>query len=224
MEMMKRLAGTVILSWLLVCGFGQALPEKALAAEVVHKTITVGKGQTYDGKGKRLIAGPELGDGSQREDQKPIFKVEDGATLKNVVLGAPAADGVHTYGNASINNVVWEDVGEDALTVKSEGSVTINGGSARLAADKIFQINKASTFTVKNFTADQGGKFIRQLGGSTFKAVVNIDNCTITNMKEAIFRTDSSTSSVTMTNTRYSKVGKKWIGVKHITERNNHEF
>ncbi|MGV2470052.1 pectate lyase, partial [Bacillus subtilis] len=99
-------------------------------------------------------------------------------------------------------------------------SVTINGGSARLAADKIFQINKASTFTVKNFTADQGGKFIRQLGGSTFKAVVNIDNCTITNMKEAIFRTDSSTSSVTMTNTRYSKVGQKWIGVKHATERN----
>ncbi|AOP16967.1 Pectate lyase [Bacillus licheniformis] len=30
--MMKRLAGTVILSGLLVCGFGQALPEKALAA------------------------------------------------------------------------------------------------------------------------------------------------------------------------------------------------
>lgn len=115
MEMMKRLAGTVILSGLLVCGFGQALPEKALAAEVVHKTIVVGKGQTYDGKGKRLIAGPEQGDGSQREDQKPIFKVEDGATLKNVVLGAPAADGVHTYGNVSINNVVWEDVGEDAL-------------------------------------------------------------------------------------------------------------
>ena len=56
----------------------------------------VEKGQTYDGKGKRLIAGPELGDGSQREDQKPIFKVENGATLKNVVLGAPAADGVHT--------------------------------------------------------------------------------------------------------------------------------
>ncbi|BCE10330.1 hypothetical protein RSC2_02126 [Bacillus paralicheniformis] len=58
---MKRLAGTVILSGLLVCGFGQALPEKASAAEVVHKTIVVEQGQTYDGKGKRLIAGPELG-------------------------------------------------------------------------------------------------------------------------------------------------------------------
>lgn len=74
MEMMKRLAGTVILSGLLVCGFGQALPEKALAAEVVHKTIVVEKGQTYDGKGKRLIAGPELGDGSQREDQNRFSK------------------------------------------------------------------------------------------------------------------------------------------------------
>lgn len=77
---------------------------------------------------------------------------------------------------------------------------------------------------MKNFTADQGGKFIRQLGGSTFKTSVVIDSCTITNMKEAIFRTDSSTSTVTMTNTRYSNVGKKWIGVKHVTEKNNQEF
>ena len=221
---MKKLAGLVVLSGLVAGLSGQAFPEKASAAEIVHQTIVVEKGKTYDGKGQRFTAGPELGDGSQKEGQKPIFKVEDGATLKNVVLGAPAADGVHTYGNASINNVVWEDVGEDALTVKQKGNVTINGGSARLASDKIFQINKAGTFAVKNFTADQGGKFIRQLGGSTFKTSVIIDNCTITNMKEAIFRTDSSTSTVTMTNTRYSNVGKKWIGVKHVTEKNNQEF
>lgn len=223
---MKKLAGLFLLTSLIICGFGHAFPEKASAAtpEVVHQTIVVKKGKPFDGKGKRYVAGPELGDGSQKEGQKPIFQVDDGGVLQNVVLGSPAADGVHTYGDAKIKNVVWEDIGEDALTVKKAGNVTIDGGSARLGSDKIFQINAPSTFTVRNFTADQGGKFIRQLGGSTFHVSVIIDKCTITNMKEAIFRTDSSTSSVTMTNTKYSNVGQKWIGVKHITEKNNTEF
>ncbi|WFA05908.1 MULTISPECIES: pectate lyase [Bacillus] len=221
---MKKLAGVVLLAGMIAGGLGQALPAKASAAEVVHQTIVVKKGQTYDGKGKHFKAGSEIGDGSQREDQKPLFKVEDGATLKNVVLDAPAADGVHTYGNVSIQNVVWTDIGEDALTVKKQGNVTIDGGSARNGSDKVFQINQPSTFTVKNFTSDNAGKFIRQNGGTTFNVKVFIDNCTITNMKEAIFRTDSNTSSVVMTNTRYSHVGKKWYGVKHITEKNNKEF
>ncbi|WNV81845.1 pectate lyase [Bacillus atrophaeus] len=175
----------------LFIGLCQFQPSTVFAAdEVVQQTIVVPKNTTYDGKGKRFIAGSALGDGSQKEGQKPVFKVEDGATLKNVVLGAPAID----------------------------------GGSAQKASDKIFQINKASTFTVKNFTADNGGKFIRQLGGSTFHTDVIIDRCTITNMKEAIFRTDSKTSTVTMTNTRYSNVGQKWIGVQHVTEKNNTPF
>ncbi|MGQ5177692.1 pectate/pectin lyase PelC [Bacillus halotolerans] len=221
---MKKIV-SILFMFSLVMGFSQFQTSTAFAADkVVHETIIVPKNTTYDGKGQRFVAGKELGDGSQSEKQKPVFRVEDGATLKNVVLGAPAADGVHTYGNVNIQNVTWEDVGEDALTVKKEGKVTIDGGSAQKASDKIFQINKASTFTVKNFTADNGGKFIRQLGGSTFHTDVIIDRCTITNMKEAIFRTDSKTSTVTMTNTRYSNVGKKWIGVQHVTEKNNTQF
>lgn len=45
--------------------------------------------------------------------------LEDGAALKNVVLGAPAADGIHTYGDACLSNIVWTDIGEDALTMKA---------------------------------------------------------------------------------------------------------
>jgi len=195
----------------LVMGFSQFQSSTAFAADkVVHETIIVPKNTTDDGKGQRFVAGKELGDGSQSENQDPCFSCEEeGATLINVVLGAPAADGVHTYENVNIQNVKWEDVGEDALTVKKKGKVTIDGGSAQKASDKIFQINKASTFTVKNFTADNGGKFIRQLGGSAFHVDVIIDKCTITNMKEGIFRTDSKTSTVRMTNTRYSNVGQK---------------
>lgn len=117
---MKKIV-SILFMFGLVMGFSQFQPSTVFAADkVVHETIIVPKNTTYDGKGQRFVAGKELGDGSQSENQDPVFRVEDGATLKNVVLGAPAADGVHTYGNVNIQNVKWQDVGEDALTVKKE--------------------------------------------------------------------------------------------------------
>ncbi|XXU13137.1 pectate lyase [Sorangium sp. So ce861] len=195
---------------------------------VVSATIVVKKGETFDGGGKRFIADKDkLGDGSQKEGQKPVFKLEDGAKLRNVVLGAPAADGIHTYGNVTLENIVWEDIGEDALTVKESGTVVLNGGSAKNGDDKVFQINAASTFRVSNFKATNAGKFIRQNGGTGFKVDVFIDRCDISKMKESIFRTDSSSSSVTMTNTRYSDIGKElFMGVSSskISTSNNTEY
>jgi len=196
-------------------------------AMVVNATIIVAAGQSYDGMGKRFVAGPAVGDGSQSEDQKPIFRLEAGATLKNVVIGAPAADGIHTYGDATLENIVWEDIGEDALTIKESGTVVLNGGSASNGEDKIFQINAASTFRVSNFTASHAGKFIRQNGGTTFKVAVFIDRCDISNMDEVIFRTDSSTSTVSLTNTRYSNLGDGlFLGVAagNITQSGNTQY
>lgn len=195
---------------------------------VVSSTIVVKNGETYDGKCRRYRADPdELGDGSQEEGQKPVFLLENGGRLINVVLGAPAADGIHTEGNVTLENVTWEDVGEDALTIKESGTVVLNGGSAKNGADKIFQINAASTFRVSNFKASNAGKFIRQLGGSTFKTQVFIDKCDIADMDEAIFRTDSSSSTVSMTNTRYHAIGESlFIGVSsgNVTQSNNTQY
>jgi pectate lyase C len=195
---------------------------------VVSATITVESGQTYDGECRRYRADPNtLGDGSQAEDQKPVFVLEDGARLINVVLGAPAADGIHTRGDVTLENITWEDIGEDALTVKESGSVVLNGGSAKNGDDKIFQLNAASTFRVSNFKASQAGKFIRQNGDTTFKVEVHIDGCDISNMDESIFRTDSSTSTVSMTNTRYHAIGDAlFLGVAagNITQSNNTEY
>lgn len=159
--------------------------------------------------------------------QDPVFRVNAGGTLKNVVIGAPAADGVHTYGNVTLENITWQDVGEDALTIKGSGTVTLNGGSAQNGEDKIFQINAASTFRLSNFKATNGGKLIRQNGGTTFRVDVFVDRCDISNMKEGIFRTDSSSSRVTMTNTRYHNVGSNlFIGVSssNITQSNNTQY
>nr|WP_266095267.1 pectate lyase [Gracilibacillus oryzae] len=191
----------------------------------VNETIVVEAGETFDGQGRRYVANPDtIGDGGQSESQDSIFKLEDGATLKNVVIGDPAADGVHTYGDVLVQNVVWEDIGEDALTIKDEGHVTLRGGMAQNGSDKVFQVNAPSTFEIVNFTARNAGKMIRQNGGSTFKTSIIIDGSVITDMNEAIFRTDSDSSEVTMTNTRYSDVGRKWYNVENVSESGNYEF
>lgn len=208
-------------------GAGAPSPGCSSVGSTTTVNSTIEVTGTFDGGCRRYVAGSSLGNGSQSESQKPVFVLRSGATLRNVVLGAPAADGIHTYGNVNLENIVWEDVGEDALTIKGSGTVTLNGGSARDAEDKIFQINAASTFRLSNFTARNGGKLIRQNGGTTFRVDVFIDRCDISNMKEAIFRTDSSSSRVTMTNTRYSKIGKSlFMGVSsgNITLSNNTEY
>jgi pectate lyase C len=190
-------------------------------------TVIVKSGEVFDGMNKRYTAGSALGDGSQSESQKPMFRLEDGATLRNVVLGSPAADGVHTYGNVTLQNIVWEDIGEDALTIKESGTVVLNGGSARNGEDKVFQINAASTFRVSNFTAQKAGKFIRQNGNTTFTVKVYIDRCDISQMSESIFRTDSSSSTVSMTNTRYSQIGDRLfygVNANNITQSGNTQY
>ena len=61
----------------------------------------------------------------------------------------------------------------------------------------------------------------------TFKVQVFIDKCDISNMDESIFRTDSSSSTVSMTNTRYSNIGDSlFIGVSsgNITQSGNTSY
>ncbi|MET1171792.1 pectate lyase [Paenibacillus amylolyticus] len=202
---MKKML-TLLLSAGLVASIFGAVPAAA-APTVVNSTIVVPKGTTYDGQGKTFVANPStLGDGSQAENQKPVFRLEAGATLKNVNIGSPAADGVHCYGNCNISNVVWQDVGEDALTLKSAGTVNITGGAAYKAYDKVFQMNAAGTINIKNFRADDIGKLVRQNGGTSFAVNMTLDNSNISNVKDSIMRTDSSTSQGKITNTRYSKL------------------
>lgn len=200
---------SLLLSAVLLSSFYVAAPPKASAASpiVVSTTIVVPAGQTYNGNGQTFVANPNtLGDGSQAENQKPIFRLEKNATLKNVIIGAPGADGVHCYGNATISNVTWLDVGEDALTLKASGTVNITGGGAYKAYDKVFQINAAGTINIKNFRADDIGKLARQNGGTSFAVNFTLDSSDISNVKDSIFRTDSGSSAAKITNTRYRNV------------------
>lgn len=177
----------------------------------VNETIRVTSG-VYDGGCRRFNAGPGLGDGSQSEGQKPVFRVENGATLRNVVIGTNGADGIHVYNGATIDNVHWMNVGEDALTIKSSGTVIVRNIEGYDAEDKFFQINAASTLNVSNCIIHRAGKALRQNGGTTFRIDVTFDRCDINTMKEGVFRTDSSVSTARLTNSRLRNAGTICIG------------
>ncbi len=134
-------------------------------SQSVSSTIMVSG--TYDGSLKRFTGSGALGTSGQAENQGPLFQLSTGATLKNVILGNPAADGVHCDGACTLENVWWEDVGEDAATFRGSSSsqqMTVRCGGAKNAADKVFQHNGAGTLTIQDFTVETFGKLYRSCG------------------------------------------------------------
>jgi hypothetical protein len=151
------------------------------ASSTQSVTATIKVSGTLDGGMKRYVGSGALGTSDQSEDQDPIFELADGATLKNVILGSPAADGVHCTGNCTLQNVYWEDVGEDAATQKGTKSgqvMTINGGVAKNASDKIFQHNGPGTMVIENFCAQNFGKLYRSCGNckTQYQRNVTVNN------------------------------------------------
>lgn len=164
-------------------------------------------GQVFDGNCQIYRANPDtLGDGDQSEDQLPVFRMKPSSVLRNVVLRDSAANGIHVYGVAKMEDVHWLDVGEDALTMKAPGTMHVDCGSATLGADKVFQVNQPSTLHIENFHASDSGKFMRQNGGTDFPVRALIDHCDISNMRVGIFTTDGANSYVSLTHSLYSEM------------------
>ncbi|WP_425587691.1 pectate lyase [Streptomyces plumbiresistens] len=148
-------------------------------------TATIQVSGSYDGGLRRYYGSGALGGDGQDEDQDPVFELADGAVLKNVVLGAPAADGVHCLGSCTLQNVWWQDVGEDAATFKGTSASArylVVGGGARKADDKVFQHNGAGTLTIRNFQVAEFGKLYRSCGNcdTQYERHVVIDNVRVT--------------------------------------------
>lgn len=179
-------------------------------AVVVNEPIKVGAGETFDGQGKTYVAGAGLGNGSQTEGQKPLFEVADGGSVKNVIFGDNAADGIHLHGDATIDNVHWTNVGEDALTVKDNAgrpaNVTITNSSAQGASDKVFQLNADANFTVDNFKVKDFGTLVRTNGGQQGNWNLNLNNIDAENGKFAFVKSDSEGLNVTGHNNSLTNV------------------
>ncbi|WP_327010109.1 pectate lyase [Dactylosporangium sp. NBC_01737] len=157
-------------------------PTKTGDAPVNNGTIQVSG--TLDGGMKRYCC---IGDGGQGESQDPVFELANGATIKNVILGAPAGDGIHCLGTCTIQNVWWEDVGEDAATFLGTGGGTsyVIGGGARAASDKVFQHNGNGTVNISGFYVENAGKLYRACGNCTnsYQRHVVIDNIRVKSTK-----------------------------------------
>ncbi|RLN14896.1 hypothetical protein BBJ28_00024830 [Nothophytophthora sp. Chile5] len=129
---------------------------------------TVKAGEVFDGEMQTFERSDITCTEGEGQKDTAVFLVEAGATLKNVIIGANQKEGVHCDDHdCTIENVWWDDVCEDALSIKggSESSVTtVTGGGARYASDKVVQHNGYGTVKIDGFYAQEFGKLYRSCG------------------------------------------------------------
>jgi hypothetical protein len=137
----------------------------ATATVQLTQTQVVGAGQVFDGGNRRY----NLSGGSQDEGQPPVFEVQNGGTVRNVIIGPQAADGIHCLGNCTLDHVWWEDIGEDAATALGPAGtvMTVNCGAAFNGSDKTFQFNGRGELHISNFYVGNAGKLVRSCGDCT---------------------------------------------------------
>ncbi|MFH8449730.1 pectate lyase [Streptomyces fungicidicus] len=175
-------AAIVTTSMLSTAGAATSWPSDT-GSKPVSRTVAVSG--TYDGGLKKFYGTGDLGGDSQDEGQDPIFELADGATLKNVIIGTPAADGVHCKGSCTLQNVWWLDVGEDAASFKGTSSSArykVIGGGARKADDKVLQFNGAGELTVTGFQVEDFGKLVRSCGNckTQYKRTIVLSDIDVT--------------------------------------------
>ncbi|MFI1565732.1 pectate lyase [Streptomyces sp. NPDC020490] len=190
------ITGAAIVTTTLLSSAGAATAwPTATGSKAVSSTIEVSG--TYDGALKKFYGSGALGTSGQDEDQGPIFELADGATLKNVIIGTPAADGVHCLGSCTLQNVWWLDVGEDAASFKGKSSSAVykvTGGGAKNADDKVLQFNGAGKLTVTGFQVENFGKLVRSCGNckTQYKRTVVLSDIDVTAPGEAIVGVNSN--------------------------------
>ena len=143
------------------------MPE-ARRTVVVTRTIVVPAGTSVDFHYTRFVAGGAIGDGSQREGQQPVMVLMKGASVRRVLIGRSGADGIHCRGGNRLEDVWFEDVGEDAVTVEGPG-VTWRVGGARHAQDKIVQMNHAGPFVGEHLFFEDFATGVRGNGNPSFR-------------------------------------------------------
>lgn len=136
-------------------------------AETVELDATLSVSGVLDGGLKRYVGVGALGGDGQEEDMPALMRLADGTVLKNVVIGKPASDGIHCDGTCYLQNVWWEDVGEDAATLDGtdpKQTMTIECAGARHASDKVFQHNGPGSYVLQNIYAEDFNKLYRSCG------------------------------------------------------------
>ncbi|KAH0442395.1 hypothetical protein CcaCcLH18_01437 [Colletotrichum camelliae] len=154
-------------STLACLGYEGGLPTPT-STKTNSKVIEVAAGATFDGGWAKYDRGSgACNEQAEGGDADAVFLLRRGATLKNVIIGKNQAEGVHCDGPCTLEFVWFEDVCEDAITIKNDkaGEETwIIGGGAYKASDKIVQHNGCGTVNIINFYANTYGKLYRSCG------------------------------------------------------------
>ncbi|KAI1371203.1 polysaccharide lyase family 3 protein [Hypoxylon crocopeplum] len=156
-------------------------PIPASKGSVTYSAVqTIKAGQSFDGGLKTYGRGVQCTGQAEGGDADAVFELEDGATLKNAIIGTDQIEGVHCKGSCTIENVWWASVCEDALSVKGNGNANVKGGGATGADDKVIQHNGLGTVTIDGFTVVDFGKLYRACGNC---ATMGTRNVVVSNVK-----------------------------------------
>uniref|UniRef100_A0AAV1TP88 Probable pectate lyase F n=1 Tax=Peronospora matthiolae TaxID=2874970 RepID=A0AAV1TP88_9STRA len=180
--------------------------------EYLSAPYTVKRGEVFDGKMKTFQRSNVKCRGQEESGwQTAVFVIQAGGTLKNVIVGTDQMEGVHCeHGDCLVQNVWWNDVCEDALSIKggSASSVTrVIGGGARSAADKVVQHNGYGSVFIEGFYVQDFGKLYRSCSNCGNKGVnINIKNVFAVNGRVSIL-TENKGDHATVENIKIK--GKK---------------
>ncbi|CAE6419171.1 unnamed protein product [Rhizoctonia solani] len=101
---------------------------------------------------------------------KDVVFLENGAAIKNVIIGANQVKGIHCKGSCNIYTVWFKDVCEDTITLRQKsGTLNIVGGVVNI-----------DSYCVRDF-----GKLYRSCGNckTQYKRTANISNVVAKNGK-----------------------------------------
>lgn len=180
----------------------------------ITETVLVTSG-VYDGQCKTFVPPYWMNTGSHSETdaaKSVVFRVENGATLKNVIIGSNkfSVDGINVINGGTLDNITIMDLDDVGIRARNAtGTTTIPTlNVSRLSVDgggvesRVFQINNITNLNVSNCIAKNSARFLRQNGGQTFVMRAKVDRCEISDVTEAVLQADSTASTAELTNSR----------------------
>ncbi|KAG2511662.1 hypothetical protein JM16_008170 [Phytophthora kernoviae] len=158
--MLQTLSSIATLALGVAMVFGAPVPDgswpESKGSVSYEEVYTIKAGEVFDGKMKTYDRTNITCHGQEESgNSTAVFLLEPGATLKNAIIGTNQMEGVHCdESDCTIENVWWEDVCEDALSIKGGNASSVSiviGGGARYADDKVIQHNGYGTVVVDGF-------------------------------------------------------------------------
>jgi pectate lyase len=140
-----------------------------------------GGGALHEGDGKDCTVGDQ-------DSTSAIIEVANGGSVKNVIFGKKIGDGIHCLGSCTIDNVWFQYICDDAITINVDSAASVSATSTiknsgfKYARDKTIQHNGGdSTLNIDNVYVETAGKLYRSCGEgggctSSAKHTVNISN------------------------------------------------